>query len=126
MRNLSLNCSYFLTQINKQSSTNRFWFIVMPYVTCNLFVYFSSMLNITSNNSLVDKLTLISNLSDWLVLHDKVCESNHINVLNSVEDKVYIVFFDMVKKEKKEENSKIFGGSDDKIVGDLLTVADSG
>ena len=98
----------------------------MPYVTCNLFVYFSSMLNITSNNSLVDKLTLISNLSDWLVLHDKVCESNHINVLNSVEDKVYIVFFDMVKKEKKEENSKIFGGSDDKIVGDLLTVADSG
>ena len=32
----------------------------------------------------------------------------------------------MVKKEKKEENSKIFGGSDDKIVGDLLPVADSG
>ena len=60
------------------------------------------------------------------MLHDKVCESNHINVLNSVEDKVYIVFFDMVKKEKKEENSKFFGGSDDKIVGDLLPVADSG
>ena len=37
---------------------------IIPYVTYNFFGYFSSMLNITSNDSLVDKLTLISNFID--------------------------------------------------------------
>ena len=43
----------------------------MLYIACNLFVYFSSMLNVTSNNSpvnnfinsIVDKLALISDLN---------------------------------------------------------------
>ena len=58
--------------MKKQSYTNRFSFAVMLYVVCNLFVYFSSMLKITPNNSLnnnfnnllVDKLVLTSNLTD--------------------------------------------------------------
>ena len=58
----------------------------------NLFVYFSSMLNITSNSyKLVDKLNIISNLTDWLVL-DKVCElstsSSKISLSNTVENNI--------------------------------------
>ena len=56
----------------------------------------------TSNNSLVDTSRLISNLTDWLVLDDKVCEPstnpNPINLSNSIKNNVYIVLFDMVKK----------------------------
>ena len=48
------------------------------------------MLNITFGNSMVDILALIANLSDWLVLHDKVwglsTSSNHFNVSNGVEN----------------------------------------
>ena len=51
---------------------------------------------------------------------DKVCEPstnpNHVNLSNSIKNNVYIVLFDI----KKEENSKIFSGSDDKVVDDDL------
>ena len=49
-----------------------------------LSICFSSMLNIAPSDSLVDKLTSISDLNDLLVLDDKVCEpstsSYHINI----------------------------------------------
>ena len=113
MRNLSLICYYFLnklnlsylTQIKEQSSTNRLRFVIMPYVTCKLFFCFSSMLNITCNDSLADKLTLISYLTELMVFDDKVCEPsttfNHNNLSNSVKMKFVLYFFDMVVKEKK-------------------------
>ena len=54
------------------------------------------MLNIAHIDSLVDKLTLISDLNDWLVLDDKVCKSstssNRINLSNSLNNNVCIVF----------------------------------
>ena len=66
---------------------------------CSFFVYLvirKSMLNIDSSDSLVDKLTLFSDLNDWLVLGDKVCESstssNRINLANSLNNNVCIVF----------------------------------
>ena len=52
------------------------YYYVLRYFVIYLAIYFSIMLNITCNNSLVDKLTLISNLTDWLVLDDKVCKSS--------------------------------------------------
>ena len=108
MKKLSLICYHFwnkvnlnyLTQIKKQSSTNRLWFIAMSYVIlwfiC-LSICFSNMLNMASSDSLVDKLTLISYLNDWLVLDDKLCEpstsSNRINLSSSLNNNVCIVFF---------------------------------
>lgn len=118
MRNLSLICCYFLdklnlsylTQIKEQSSTNRLRFVIMPYVTCKLFFCFSSMLNITCNDSLADKLTLISYLTELMVFDDKVCEPsttfNHINLSNSVKNEVCIVFFWYGGKRKKEYKVK--------------------
>ena len=54
------------------------------------------MLSIASSDSLVDKLTLISDLNDWLMIDDQVCESsassNHIDLLNSLNSDVCIVF----------------------------------
>ena len=57
------------------------------------------MLNITSSDSLVDKLTSVSDLNDLLVLDDKVSEpstgSYHINLsisLNNSYCNYYIVF----------------------------------
>ena len=54
------------------------------------------MLSIASSDSLVDKLTLISDLNDWLMIDDQVCESstssNHIDLLNSLNNDVCIVF----------------------------------
>ena len=54
------------------------------------------MLNIAHIDSLVDKLTLISDLNDWLVLDDKVCKSstssNRINLSNSLNNNVCNVF----------------------------------
>ena len=66
--------------------------IIVPW-----FIYlFSSKLNIASNEPMVNKLTLISSLTDRLVLDDNVCESstssNQINLLNSLKNIVYIVF----------------------------------
>ena len=62
------------------------------------------MLNIDSSDSLVDKLTSISDLNDLLVLDDKVCEpstsSYRINLSNSLNNNYCIIvlyFFDMVK-----------------------------
>ena len=53
----------------------------MSYVTLEficLSIGFRSMLNIASSDSLVHKLTLLSSLTDWLLLDDKVCESSKI------------------------------------------------
>ena len=54
------------------------------------------MLNIAPSDSLVDKLTSISNLNDWLMLDDKVCEpstsSYRINLSNSLNNNACIVF----------------------------------
>ena len=65
------------------------WFICLS-------ICFSSMLNIAPSDSLVDKLTSVSDLNDSLVLDDKVCEpstsSYHINLSNSLNNNVCIVF----------------------------------
>ena len=54
------------------------------------------MLNIASSDSLVDKLTLISDLNDWMVLYDKFCESStsssRINLSERLNSNVCIVF----------------------------------
>ena len=51
---------------------------------------------IASNDSIVNKLTLISSLTDWLVLDDKVRESstssNRISLLNCLKCNVCILF----------------------------------
>ena len=69
------------------------------------------LLNITSNDSLVDKLTLISYLTELSVLDDKVYEpsttSNHINPLNSVKNKVFIVCLGYGEKRNKRKE-KVF------------------
>ena len=69
---------------------------VRLYFVLYLYICFSSMLNVGSSDSLVDKLTLISYLNDWLVLDDKVCESstssNRINSSNSLNSNVWIAF----------------------------------
>ena len=50
------------------------------------------MLNIAPSDSLVHKSTLISYLTDLLVLYDKACKfftsNNHINLSNSLNNKV--------------------------------------
>ena len=64
------------TQVMKQSSTKRLRFISMSDVTLQficLTLCFSSMLNEASSDSLFDKLTLISDLNDLLVLDDYGC-----------------------------------------------------
>ena len=69
----------------------RHYFVVFCLSIC-----FSSMLNIASGNSLVDKFPSISDLNDWLVLDDKVYEpsttSYRINLSNSLNNKVCSVF----------------------------------
>ena len=53
------------------------------------------MLNIAPSDSLVDKLTSISDLNDWLVLDDKVSKptsSYRTNLSNSLSNKVCIAF----------------------------------
>ena len=54
------------------------------------------MLSIASSDSLVDKLTSVTDVNDWLVLDDKVCESStssyHINLSNSLNNNFCIVF----------------------------------
>ena len=106
MKNISLLCYHFwnklnlnyLSEIKKQSSTHRLWIIAMSDVALQficLSICFSTMLNIASKDSLVDKLTLISDLNDWLVLDDKVCKSStstiSINLSKSLNNKVCIV-----------------------------------
>ena len=94
--------------MKKQSSTNRLWLIAMSGVTLQ-FIYlsicFSSMLSIASSDSLVDKLTSVTDVNDWLVLDDKVCESStssyRINLSNSLNNNFCIVFLwnsEIVKK----------------------------
>ena len=107
MKNISLLCYHFwnklnlnyLSEIKKQSSTHRLWIIAMSDVALQficLSICFSTMLSIASKDSLVDKLTLISDLNDWLVLDDQVCESstcsNRINLSNILNNDVCIVF----------------------------------
>ena len=74
------------------------WFIYLS-------ICFSSMLNIAPSDSLVDKLTSVSDLNDWLVLDDKVCEpstsSYHINLSNSLNNNVCIVFLQYGKINNK-------------------------
>ena len=54
------------------------------------------MLNIAPSDSLVDKLTSVSDLNDWLVFDDKVCKpstsSYFINLSNSLNNNLCIVF----------------------------------
>ena len=54
------------------------------------------MLSIASSDSLVDKLTSVTDVNDWLVLDDKVCESStssyRINLSNSLNNNFCIVF----------------------------------
>ena len=61
-----------------------------------LSICFSSKLNIASNDSIVNKQTLISTLIDSLVLDDKACESsttsNRLILLNSLNNIACIVF----------------------------------
>ena len=70
------------------------YFVV--YLFIFLFLFVLSMLNIASSGSLVNKLTLISYLTGWLVLDDRICKSsarsNHINLSNNLNDNVCIVF----------------------------------
>ena len=70
-----------------------------------LSICFSSMLSIASSDSLVDKLTSVTDVNDWLVLDDKVCESStssyRINLSNSLNNNFCIVFLwnsEIVKK----------------------------
>ena len=69
-------------------------------VSC-LSICFSSTLNIASSDSVVAKFASVSDLNDLLVLEDKVCEpstsSYRINLLNSLNNNYYMVFFDMIK-----------------------------
>ena len=62
------------------------------------------------NDSLADKLTLISYLTELMVFDDKVCEPsttfNHINLSNSVKNEVCIVFLWYGGKWKKEYKEK--------------------
>ena len=54
------------------------------------------MLSIASSDSLVDKLTSVTDVNDWLVLDDKVCESStssyRINLSNSLNNNFCIAF----------------------------------
>ena len=54
------------------------------------------MLSIASSDSLVDKLTSVTDVNDWLVLDDKVCESStssyRINLSKSLNNNFCIVF----------------------------------
>lgn len=73
------------------------------------------MLNITFGNSLVGKLALIANLSDWLVPHDKVWElsasSNHFNVSKGVENNTWFYYSITENKDNKRQGkfAKSFG-----------------
>ena len=70
-------------------------YVLLDFVVY-LSIYVNSMLNIASNDSLVDQLTLICDLTDWLVLNDKVFESStgssRINLLNCLNNNVSVVF----------------------------------
>ena len=54
------------------------------------------MLSIASSDSLVDKLTSVTDVNDWLALDDKVCESStssyRINLSDSLNNNFCIVF----------------------------------
>ena len=71
------------------------------------------MLNIAPSDSLVDKLTSISDLNDLLVLDDKVCEPStspyRINLSISWNNNVCIVFlwYDMVENEEKKDKKYV-------------------
>ena len=83
---------------------------------CSLFVHLFvlvTMLSIASSDSLVDKLTLISDLNNWLVLDDQVCKSstcsNRINLSNSLNNDVCIVFlwYDEIKLNLENLEKKV-------------------
>ena len=67
-----------------------------------LSICFSNMLNIAPSDSLVDKLTSVSDLNDLLVLDDKVCEPStssyriNISIVKTITFVLYLLF-DMVK-----------------------------
>ena len=103
-----LNLSY-LSQTKKQSFTIRLCFLIMLYITRDLFIFFSGMLNMIFNSLLVYQLTLISNLSDWLMLNDKISEpsenSIHINLSKGV--KILLILYSFLHDEKKRKKRKI-------------------
>ena len=78
------------------------WFIY-------LFIYFSDMLNMLFNKLLVYQLTLISNLTNWLMLDDKISEpsesSTHINLSKGV--KILLILRSFLHDEKKKKKRKI-------------------
>ena len=84
---------------------------------------------IASNDSIVNKLTLISSLTDWLVLDDKVRESstssNRISLLNYLKSNVFILFHCNNNKKMMiiivDYNSKIFA-IDNLQISQSLTV----
>ena len=100
-----------------ENSTSRLWLMAMSDVTLYficLSVCLSSMLNIASSDSLVDKLTSISDLNELLVLDDKICEpsrsSYHINSSNSLNNdycNYYIVFLWYGEINKWKWNEKV-------------------
>ena len=67
------------------------------------------MLNIASSDSLVDKLTSISDLNDWLVLDDKVCKpstsSYRINLSNSLNNNVCIALWNNNNSNNNNNNN---------------------
>ena len=84
---------------------------------------------IASNDSIVNKLTLISSLTDWLVLDDKVRESstssNRISLLNYLKSNVFILFHCNNNKKMMiiivDYNSKFFA-IDNLKISQSLTV----
>ena len=129
MKNLSLICYHFLkkftlnylTKIKKQSSSNRLWLIAMCDVTLQficLYICFSSILNIAPSDSLVEKLTSISDLNVWLVLDDKVCEpstsSYRINLSNNFIVCISLIWWNNNKIIKN--NNEIIGIGISKIL----------
>ena len=69
------------------------WRYFVVYLFICLSACFSGMLAIASSNSLVDELTLISYLNDWLFLdNNKVCEPSTSSNRNSLNNNVCIVF----------------------------------
>ena len=84
---------------------------------------------IASNDSMVNKLTLISSLTDWLVLDDKVRESstssNRISLLNYLKSNVFILFHCNNNKKMMiiivDYNSKFFA-IDNLKISQSLTV----
>ena len=85
-----------------------YYLLLCPALYVIYFVHYSGPLFFSVECwSLIDKLTLISNLTDWLVLVNKVCEpstsSTNFNLSNSLTTTYLLYFFDMVKKKGKEK-----------------------